>query len=168
MTMTAQTQETTLKTLDSIRSTLDESEQSSYDASVQKYGANVNAVWGWLGLGGSASYSKEQINQAMEHKKTEGVDVTHVQNLLHSMETQTVEVKGTISATGTSFVPTTGYVFIQIVVTTFSDGSSTQSVASDTPTVADENGKVVAQTNPSSTINIIPVEGSVMLHLLRH
>lgn len=121
-------------------------------------GNTSSAWWAIFAWGASGDHTKN------EWKTEKTLDVhttdqqqTNIVNSLSKEESKYVKVTGDIKITGTSYLPTTAFIFAQISTITYADGTTAQ-VIDGTPEVADAHGDTSgAKVNDGQKLNIVPI-----------
>ncbi len=119
-----------------------------------------SAWWAIFAHGASGNHNKDE----WEHDNTLVVNTTDDQqtNIVKSMnklESKDVNIKGNISITGYSYLPTTAFIFAQISTITFSDGTTAQVINGADPVAADTKGDTsTVKADPGQKLNIIPIK----------
>ena len=99
-------------------------------------GFDACGAFGWL-FGGSAGYYRNTDNKQMHAQTSEQQGFL---KSLHQQQETDVNIKGSLDAVGTSFIPVEGFVFVEVTTITFDDNTSLNVINTSNSTVANSSG----------------------------
>lgn len=138
-------------------STLSTSERESYELEKRSYRGGLNVPFlRFIGINLGASVERTDMERSAASQRNYNQKATAAQKILETTTAQSIEISGTLRASGTSFIPTTVFAFIKIARVQTQDGSSTTVVTTDGNELlaADNNGRPVDSSD--GTIEILP------------
>jgi len=104
-------------------------------SSVSKSKSTAGA-FGWL----VGKNDKEFSNTSGKIDASSDQKVQGALKTLHQQQETELQIQGTLDAVGTSFIPTEGYVFVEVTTITFNDNTSMHVINTDNSAVADGSG----------------------------
>lgn len=127
-------------------STLSQSERESYELEKRSFRGGLNVPFlKFIGINLGASSTSVDMERAFDSQTNYNEKASAAQSIVNTVQTQNLEISGTLRATGTSFIPTTVFAFIKIAKVQLVDGSSKTVVTTD-------GGELVAATNGGEVV----------------
>lgn len=123
-----------------------------YRESNNQSGWFASLFWGASGKG-----YDHYVNSADKFNGENDNNFEEITKMVHNLETQDFHVKGKLTAVGTSFIPTTVSVYVQISTIQFADGTHISVINTDSPSLADNQGNTSGAAISSGKLNIVPL-----------
>ncbi|WP_293073656.1 hypothetical protein [Moorena sp. SIO4A5] len=113
----------------------------------------LSAIFG-AKFGGRTDYYR---NSSKGYQTQSQSDREGLARSLYNLETSKFNLKGKLTAVGTSFIPVTVSAYIQATQFTFSDNSRLTVVNTENPIAADQNGSTNGANSQPTDLNLIPL-----------
>ena len=135
-----------------------QSQQSAIQSHLDK--SNTASGWNAIFAWGAKSSSNENYfrNASAEQEETQTESEKNVVQSASKLQSQNVNVTGTVNITGVSMLPTQAFVFAQISTIQFADGTSMQVINQSDPLAASSSGDTSGvEAASGSQLNVVPV-----------
>jgi hypothetical protein len=117
-------------------------------------GGVLGGCFGFAFGGGTYNHYKNSHDKEVE---ADSSDKQGFLKSLNQVQRSKVTIKGDITATGTSFIPVEGFVFVETTTIQFNDGSSLTVVNTSNPVVAQQDGNTQGLTGGGQQLNVVPI-----------
>ena len=117
-------------------------------------GGVLGGCFGFAFGGGTYNHYKNSHDKEVE---ADSSDKQGFLKSLNQVQRSKVTIKGDITATGTSFIPVEGFVFVEATTIQFNDGSSLTVVNTSNPVVAQQDGNTQGLTGGGQQLNVVPI-----------